>query len=189
MVNFAPVAVPRLRLPTDQFGQPTPYRPIENHKIPFDIAGHPAPYTPKIGSPTASDGTAEFARGRIPGYSGHVPGVISKNPSGKSFSYLTKMDRDELDLCSPIGFAKSASPGPWASTYRRNFTEDGPRPEPFAPPRTARDPSRTWAEDHTLQAKFRRRRRDGERELHDLRLASPPPTQREIRLKPSWVVE
>ena len=189
MVNFAPVAVPRLRLPTDQFGQPTPYRPIENRKLPFDIAGHQAPYTPKIGSPTGSDGTAEFARARIPGYSGHVPGVISKNPSGKTFGYLTKMDRDELDLCSPIGFAKSASPGPWASTYRRNFTEDGPRPEPFAPPRTARDPSRTREEDRTLQAKFRRRRRDGERELHDMRLASPLPTQREIRLKPSWVVE
>ena len=189
MVQFAPVAVPRLRLPTDQFGQPTPYRPLENRKLGFDSEqGRQAQYTPKIGSPTGSD-AADFMHRLIPGYAGHVPGVIASNPSGKTFGYISKMNRDELDLCSPLGFAKAASPGPWASTYRRHYTEDGPRPEPWAPPLTARDASLTQSETRTLAAKYRARKRDGERELRDLRLASPVPRQREVRTKPAWVVE
>ena len=146
MVNFEPVAVPRLRLPSDSFGQPTPYQPIQNRKLPFDASGSQSMLTPKIGSPTGDYGKPDFAKGRIPGYAGHLPGVIAHNPSGKTFGYITRMDRHELEMCSPLGFAKAASPGQWATTYRRHYTEDGPRPEGFRPPLTARDPEMTRIE-------------------------------------------
>lgn len=179
MVNFEPVAVPPLRLPTDSFGQPTPYQPIQARKYPFDASGNQAMLTPKIGSPTGDYGKPDFAqKGRIPGYAGHLPGVIAHNPSGKTFGYITRMDRDELEMGSPLGFSKAASPGQWATTYRRHYTEEDPR---------ARDPEGTRMEG--LEAKFKTKKRDGERDLKALRLSSPTARSQVMRTKPSWVVE
>ena len=175
MVQFEPATVPKLRLSTDVFGHPTPYQPIQTQKMPLDTMANSG-VSPKIGSPTGENNKADFAQGRIPGYSGHLPGVISNNPSGKSFGYITRMDHDELDMGSPLGFAHAASPGPWTSMYRRHYTqgtEDGPRPEAFRPPLTARDPSMTKNEDRILQAKFK-----------------PRSSRRvEMRTKPAWMIE
>ena len=184
MVEFEGAKVPRLRLPTGEGGL---QHAIHTRKLPFDAMADSATLTPKIGSPTGEYGKPDFAKGRVPGYAGHLPGIISSNPSGKTFGYLTRMDRDELGMGSPIGFAHAASPGPWASTYRRHYTEDGPRPEAFQPPHTARDPSLTTTEDRILRLKLKVRKRDGEQELRQLRLTSP--TRVGMRTKPSWVVE
>ena len=192
MVNFQPPVVPRLRLPMEH--KDTNYR-----KLPFDAYGSESIVTPKICGPTDSGKRLDsfrFPPGKIPNYAGHLPGMKSSSPSGKSFTYLSKLNREELDLISPPGFPKNVSPGPWSTTYRRHYTEDGPR-QAFSP--RVPDSPITKAEEDLLTSKFRRRRHDGttissargEQELRQLNLVAGPLTSRnvEVRMKPAWVVE
>jgi Ca2+-binding EF-hand superfamily protein len=176
MVQFHPVVVPKLRLENKAY-------PLENRKLPFDPnAG--SMFTPKIGTPTGDSGMTDFVKGRVPGYTGYLPGLSTNQAPGKTFGTITRMDRDELE--SPV--AQASSPGPWASTYRENYREDGPKGwrQAYRPPSTARDYG-TNEEMRLLKAKFKPRKRDGELELRQLRLTSP--TRRGVRTKPAWVVE
>ena len=208
MVEFEEVKVPKLRLDRVRAAPP-----VSGRRVPFDEHGASSMLTPKItGPPGSARGkpASSLQQGRVPGYSGHLSGVISDtHATGKTFGSILRMDSPETRPGST-----AVSPGPYASTYRRSYAEDGPGGwrEAFDPPNSARDPNldpkkgfarsaaildmarsgMTGTEAKLLQAKFAPKKRDavdkeGQMRLSSMRLMSP--TRRGVRTKPAWLVE
>lgn len=57
---------------------------------------------------------------RLPGYTGHQPGIVSESLLGKSYAYITGFRKDLL----------SADHEEWLSEYHRNHSEYGGLPIP-----------------------------------------------------------
>ena len=147
MVEFEEVKVPQLRLDRVRAAPP-----VSGRRVPFDEHGASSMLTPKItGPPGSARGkpASSLQQGRVPGYSGHLSGVISDtHATGKTFGSILRMDSPETRPGST-----AVSPGPYASTYRRSYAEDGPGGwrEAFDPPNSARDPNLDQNWRHQLQ--------------------------------------